>query len=615
MSSNADPAPRPGDDATRNGSDAPARGDLDLVRRLLGQARPYRWRIAGLFLVDLLATPLALLVPVPLALAVDHVLGDAPLPEPWAAFVPDAFVGSTSALLAFTAGLVIAVALLTQLQALARTLLSTFLGERLVLRFRNRLFHHLQRLSLSYHDRTGTSDSLYRVQYDAVAIQTVVVNGLAPLVTTFVTVVAMLAIMAGIELRLALVALVVTPVLWVLTRVYRSRLRRQWNEVKRLESGAMSIVHEVLGAQRVVKAFRREEHEQRRFANRSHASIGAKLRAVASEGAFNLMIGLTTALGTAAVLYIGTRSIQAGSMTVGGLVLVMSYLAQLYRPLESIGKRVAQLQNAFASANRAYELLDRAPEVTEKPDARPLKRARGGFAFHEVAFAYPGGSEVVSDVSFSVAPGTRVGIIGPTGAGKSTLMSLVCRFYDPTGGRIVLDGVDLRDYALDDLRRQYAVVLQEPLLFSATVAENIAYGRPDAARAEVRAAARAAGADDFIVRLGDGYDTEVGERGLGLSGGERQRIALARAFLRDAPILIMDEPTSSVDVKTEAGIVDAMRRLMRNRTTFTVAHRLSTLDDCDLLLTVEGGRLVGATRHVREAIAGAARQRFEVKSA
>ena len=603
---------RPSADPTR---DAPARGDLDLVGRLLGQARPYRWRIAGLFVIDLLATPLALLAPVPLALAVDHVVGDAPLPEPWADVLPDAFIGSTSALLVFTAGLVVAVATLTQLQALARTLLATFLGERLVLRFRNRLFDHLQRLSLSYHDRTGTSDSLYRVQYDAVAIQTVVVNGLAPLVTTVVTVVAMLAIVAGIDPRLALVALVVTPVLWVLTRVYRSRLRSQWNEVKRLESGAMSVVHEVLGAQRVVKAFRREEHERRRFADRSRAGIGAKLRTVASEGAFNLMIGLTTALGTAAVLYIGTRAIQAGSMTVGALVLVMSYLAQLYRPLESIGKRVAQLQNAFASANRAYELLDEAPEVTEKPDARPLERARGGFAFHEVSFAYPGGPEVVSDVSFAVSPGTRVGIIGPTGAGKSTLMSLACRFCDPTRGRILLDGVDLRDYALDDLRRQYAVVLQEPLLFSATVAENIAYGRPDAAREAVRAAARAAGADDFIVRLGDGYDTEVGERGLGLSGGERQRVALARAFLRDAPILIMDEPTSSVDVGTEAGIVDAMRRLMKGRTTFTVAHRLSTVDDCDLLLTVEDGRLVDATRHVRETIARVGERRFEVRSA
>lgn len=576
--------------------------DLTLLKYLLKQARPYWRSIVSLFVIDLLATPLALLTPVPLALAVDHVIGDRPLPAPWVNFVPDALTGSTSALLFFTVGLVVTVALLTQLQALGRSLLSTYTGERLVLRFRNRLFHHLQRLSLSYHDRQGTTDSLYRVQYDATAIQTVVINGLAPLFTTFFTVGAMLFIMARIELSLALVALLVTPVLFALTQLYRARLRRQWKEVKQLESSAMSVVQEVLTSQRVVKAFRREDHEQARFVRHAKASIGAKLRTVLSEGLFNVMIGLTTALGTAAVLFIGVRSIQAGTMTVGALVLVMSYLAQLYGPLKSIGKRVAQLQNAFASAERAYGLLDNPPEVTEKKGAKGLGHAEGAVTFKNVSFAYPDGPEVLSDVSFEVAPGTKVGIVGRTGAGKSTLMSLLARFYDPTGGQVLLDGADVRDYKLDDLRRQYAIVLQEPLLFSSSIAENIAYGRPDASQEAVEQAAQAANAHAFITQLPSGYDTSVGERGLRLSGGERQRIALARAFLRDAPILILDEPTSSVDVETEAGIVEAMERLMQGRTTFMIAHRLSTLDGCDLLLTIAGGRLVGATHDVRGAL-------------
>ena len=577
--------------------------DLHLFKHLLKQARPYWRSIVSLFVIDLLATPLALLTPVPLALAVDYVLGDKAFPAFWANLLPDTLTNSTSSLLFFTVGLVIAVALLTQLQALGRSLLSTYTGERLVLQFRNRLFHHLQRLSLSYHDRQGTTDSLYRVQYDATAIQTVVINGLAPLLTTFFTVGAMLVIMARIELSLAFVALLVTPVLYILTQLYRARLRRQWKEVKKLESSAMSVVQEVLAAQRVVKAFRREDHEQERFVRHSEASIGAKLRTVMSEGAFNVMIGLTTALGTAAVLYIGVRSIQAGTMTVGALVLVMSYLTQLYGPLKSIGKRVAQLQNAFASAERAYGLLDKTPEVMEKKDARGLKTAKGNVSFKNVSFAYPDGPEVLSDVSFDVTPGTKVGIVGRTGAGKSTLMSLLARFYDPTSGQILLDGVDVRDYKLDDLRRQYAIVLQEPLLFSSSIAENIAYGRPGARQQEIEQAAQAANAHDFIRQLPDDYDTPVGDRGFRLSGGERQRIALARAFLRDAPLLILDEPTSSVDVQTEAGIVEAMERLMQGRTTFMIAHRLSTLASCDVLLTVEDGRLVDETREVRATLA------------
>ena len=280
----------------------------------------------------------------------------------------------------------------------------------------------------------------------------------------------------------------------------------------------------------------------------------------------------------------------------------MSYLAQLYAPLKTISKSAATLQSSLASAERAFALLDEAPDVVERPNAGRLLRASGAVAFHNVSFAYNGGAPVLHDVSFDIRPGTRVGIMGMTGAGKTTLVSLLTRFYDPTAGQILLDGVDLRDYKLADLRNQFAIVLQEPVLFSTSIAENIAYARPDASEEEIIEAAKAANAHEFIVSLPQGYETLVGERGMRLSGGERQRISLARAFLKDAPILILDEPTSSVDMKTEAAIMEAMERLMQGRTAFIIAHRLSTLTNCDVLLKIENGRLFDVTSDVSKAI-------------
>jgi len=281
-------------------------------------------------------------------------------------------------------------------------------------------------------------------------------------------------------------------------------------------------------------------------------------------------------------------------MTLGDLILVMGYLSQLYQPLKTMAKKAGTLQAHLASAERVFALLDEPLEAPERPNARPLRRARGAVEFRGVSFAYEPDRPVVHDVSFAVEPGTTVGIAGVTGAGKSTLMGLLTRFYDPVAGEIVLDGVDLRDFRLADLRRQFGIVLQEPVLFSTSIGENIAYGGPGARGEEIEAAAKAANVHDFIAGLPEGYDTEVGERGVRLSGGERQRISLARAFLKDAAILILDEPTSSVDTRTEAEIIDAMQRLMADRTSFMIAHRLSTLEICDARIEVEGGRVVTA---------------------
>jgi ATP-binding cassette subfamily B protein len=567
------------------------RSDWGLFRRLLGEARPYRLHLLGLFANGLLLAPLTMLAPLPLKIAVDSVLGTHPLPRflVWPGSAP-----SREVALAIAAGLLIATAVLRQLQELANQWLRVYLIEKQTLDLRAHVFLHAQHLSLAHHDRRGSTDAITRIEKDVRDAQSIVVESLFPSVSATLTVVGMLVVTARIDMLLALAALAIAPVLFFMNQYYRRRLRTRWHEVRALETSALAVVQEVLGALRVVKAFGQEEREQRRFLHRSGQGMWARLRLSMAERGFGMQVGLLTALGSAAVLFVGIRHVQAGTLTLGELLLVMGYLTQLYEPLRTLSKRAVGLQSKLASAERVFALLDDAPDVIERPGARTLARARGGIEFQGVSFGYSADRTVLSEVSFAAPPATRVGIAGPTGAGKTTLVGLLLRLYDPTAGRILLDGVDLRDYRLADLRRQYAMVLQEPVLFSTSVGENIAYARPDAGQNEIVAAAKAANAHDFIRRLPRGYDTPVGERGMTLSGGERQRVSLARAFLRDAPILILDEPTSAVDLKSEALIMEAIERLMRGRTTFIVAHRLSTLEHCDLRLEIDGGRLVVA---------------------
>jgi len=543
--------------------------------------------------LSLMSAPVALLIPLPLKIAVDSVLGDEPLPGFIQPVVPGFITGSKGMILILAVALVMVIALLAQLREICNLILLTYTGEKLVMDFRAQLLRHAQRLSFSYHDSRGTSDSIYRIQYDALAVQWITTNGIIPFVTSIVTLVSMIYVTGLIDLQLALVALAVSPLLFLILRTYGHRLRTGWRGQKKLESSTLKIVQETLGGIRVVKAFGQEERERERFTGKASETLRARIRLSFQEGGLGLMVGLVIAAGEAAVVFIGVRNVQAGTLTLGDLLLVMGYLSQLYRPLQSISKKVGDLQRSLASAERTFALLDQAPEVIEKPNAMPLSRASGALSFQNVCFAYHGeNNPVLQNVCFEVDPGTQVGIAGATGAGKTTLVSLLTRFYDPTSGRIKLDGVDLRDYRIANLRNQFAIVLQEPVLLSTSIAENIAYAKPDATSEEIVAAARAANAHEFITYLPEGYDTQVGERGMRLSGGERQRISLARAFLKDAPILVLDEPTSSVDVKTESVIMEAMTRLMRGRTTFMIAHRLSTLANCDVRLQIEGGGVI-----------------------
>jgi ATP-binding cassette subfamily B protein len=566
-----------------------------IYRRLLAQARPFWPHIGGLFLLSLLSMPVTLLNPLPLKWVVDCVLGGQALPPFLTALLPAGTPPSASATLALLAGVLVLITVVKHLADLAFAGLRTFAGEKLVLLFRAHLFRHTQGLSLSYHDAKGTMDSTYRIQYDAPAIQWITMDAFIPLVTAALTLVTMIVVLVRINWQLAAVALTVAPVLLLLSAFYSRRLKLYWHEAKNLESSAFSLVQEVLSSVRVVKVFAQEDREQERYVERASRNLREQVRLTLAGGSFGLIVGAIIALGTAAVLFLGARHVQQGAMTLGELILVMSYLAMLYGPLQTLSKSATSLQGSLVSAERCFALLDQQPEVVEKPDARPLARARGEVVFERVSFAYNPERPALQDISLRIRAGDRVGIAGTTGAGKSTLVSLLLRLYDPVSGRILLDGVDLRDFRLRDLRNQFAIVLQEPVLFSSSIAENIAYARPEASEAEILAAARAANAHDFIERLPQGYKTQVGERGVQLSGGERQRLSLARAFLKNAPILVLDEPTSSVDVATEGLIIEAMKRLMEGRTTFMIAHRVGTLDICNVRVQLDRGRLVSVS--------------------
>ena len=445
--------------------------DFSLVKRVLAETRSYRVRIALLVCFGFVSTILGLLAPLPLKIAVDTVLGDQPLPSFLHAFVPASVIQSDSIVMVPVV-LLLAVALLRQLQSMASSLLRVSTQERLALDFRAKLLRHVQRLSLAHHDMKGTGDSIYRIQFDAASLQYVILDGLLPLCLSVFTLIAMIYVTVRIDSMLAVVALAICPVLYLVTHVSRPRLRMGWQEVKRLDSATHAVVQEILGALRVVKAFGREEHEEQRFVSRGQHTVRARIRMTGIEGFYSLSVGMITALGTGVVLWVSVQRIQSGFLTVGDLLLVMAYVAQLYDPLKTIGTNSARMQGHLASVERAFAILDEPFGITEHPNAMPLRKARGSVRFADVSFSYDGQDSVLRNITFDVPPGASVGIQGKTGAGKTTLMSLLPRFYDVAGGRILLDGIDIRSYRLADLRNQFGVVLQDTVLFSTTIAEQ-----------------------------------------------------------------------------------------------------------------------------------------------
>jgi len=567
---------------------------VGLLRSVVRQTKGHRLSLSAIFALEILSTPLALLMPIAVKIAVDNVVGSQPVPRAIAALLPARVLHSRGRLLIAAAILQVLVVLLIQAHAFASYILKMRSGERMVLGFRTGLFRHLQRLPLAYHDGRGTSDSTFRVQDDAPALKSLTIDGALFLFSDVVKLFAMAWVTLLIDWRLALVALSVTPLLVLYAVVYQKKVGGRYKEVKRLESSAMQIVQEVLSAVRVVKAFGREESEERRFLDRSLEGEKARVRLAFADSTFGFAVNMTTAAGMALVLFVGIGNVMTNTLLLGSLLMVLTYLAQLYTPLQNITYHVASLQASGASADRAFEVLAEERENGSQANATTRdelrQRVAGSVEFRNVSFAYDAARSVLHDLSVNIPAGTRVGLVGRTGSGKTTFVNMLVRFYEPTTGQILLDGVDLREYPLDFLRSQFALVLQEPVLFSTTIAKNIAYGCPHASDAQIVEAARAANAHDFIQSLPKGYQTEAGERGILLSGGERQRISMARAFLKDAPILILDEPTSALDARTEGDILGTMRRLMMGRTSFFISHRLNALSHCDLLLKIDNSR-------------------------
>jgi ABC-type multidrug transport system fused ATPase/permease subunit len=536
-----------------------------------------------------------LLAPWPLTVLIDSVLGDQPLPSVLQ-LVPGLAAAGRYTLLIWMVLAGVGVILLQNGLRVLQGYVQTKLEQGMILDFRANLFQHAQRLSLAFHDKHRPGQLIYAINNQSGAVvgplQTV-----QPLMQSVLTLGGMFWIMVQMDVQLALLSLTVVPFLYYAVAYYTTHVQARLREVSNIERDTLSIIHEAISMLRVIVAFGREPHEYQRFQRQGEQVKVARVQLTVRQTLFNLAVNLTTAVGTALVLGFGAYRVLEGRLTVGQLLVVMSYIGLIYKPLETISYTIGSLQERFISLQAAFKLLDTEPEIKDAPNARQIQRVQGHIRFEEIHFQYDGRPETLKNISFEVKPGQVMAVVGPTGAGKTTLISLLPRFYDPQQGRIYLDGHDIQELAVKSLREQISLVLQEPLLFSGTIAENIRYGRLEAGMEEIMAAAKAANAHDFIMRLPQQYETPIGERGAQLSGGERQRISVARAFLKDAPILILDEPTSAVDSKTEAIILDALDRLMIGRTTFMIAHRLSTIHHADLILVIDHGQLVEQGMH------------------
>jgi ATP-binding cassette, subfamily B, bacterial len=569
---------------------------MTLAGWTLSFLRPYRGRVAAIVALSLLEIGLAALAPWPLKAVVDSVLGGHPLPSLVAGPAQTLSGGSATALLVVivVAGLLLQLA--SEIVLMAHTQIQVSTAQRIVYDLRLSLLSHLQALSLRHHVAARTADGVYRLESDAYCINDLVIGGVFPLAMAALKLGVMFVILVRLDLTLALLSLVVIPFLWAALRYYSRRMADRAERVKALESSLVERMFEVLSTIKVVKSFARERHELTRFRAAGDDTRLARLRLTWQESLFSVVVSAITLSGTALVLGVGGLHVLQGTLTVGSLLVVIAYLAAVYTPLSSIAHTTGSLQQAVVSARRVRETMALTPEPFDMPGARDASSIAGDIRFEQVGFAYDERT-ILQDVSFAARPGELVALVGLTGAGKTTLASLLPRFFDPTTGRITIDGVDVREYDLRSLRERIALVPQEPVLFAGTIADNIRYGRLGASQAEVEAAARAAHVHTFVERLPHGYDSLVAEAGATLSGGERQRLGIARALLKDAPILILDEPTSSLDAISEEIVFDALRRLREGRTTLVIAHRLSTIRDASRILVLHDGRVVAQGTH------------------
>ena len=568
------------------GGDATRPAMSKLVRELV---RPYHRWLAVVFAAMMLQTLMSLAAPWPLKLILDDAVGHRHLPEALA-WVHDLGIDrSAMGVALFAAVLALLIAALNAIGSYVDNYYTESVGQWVASDLRIRIYEHLHRLSLAYYDKAQTGALLSTITNDVATVQNFASSATLGIIVDLMTIVGMVGIMFWLNWDFALVAVGVTPFLLMFVMRFKQAVKEATRDVRKRQSDVVAVVQQGLGSVRSVKAFGRQDLETRRMADASHATVAAALRARRIKSLLSPVVAIVVALCTAFVLWRGTALIIAGAMTVGGLTVFLAYLSKFFKPVQDLAKMTNTIAQTSVGLERIQKILEADEIVPERADAVDPGRLAGAIAFEHVAFGYEADAPVLRDVSFSIKPGEVVGIVGPTGGGKSTVVSLIPRFYDPIGGRVVIDGHELRGCKLAALRSQIGFVLQETVLFHGTLRENIAYGRPDATDAEIVAAAKLANADEFIDRMPHGYDTMVGDRGDTLSGGQRQRIGIARALIRDTPILILDEPTAALDTESEHLVIEGLTRLMTGRTVIMIAHRLSTIRDADRIIVLKDG--------------------------
>jgi len=566
-----------------------------LLRRTLGYLRPHALRAAAGVALTLLGIGLDLMKPVPLAIVIDSVLGGRALPASLRPFLTGL---APTTLLALAAAAIVLITIALGAATVGSNYLTIDVGQRMVNDLRTELYAHIQKLSLKFHYQQQSGDLVYRVMSDTFSVQSMVMNGILPLASAILTLVGMLSVMLRYDAAMATAALMVAPPLYLAISRLSRRIHRHAVATKEAESDLYSRAAVTIGAVKLVQAYGREEGAIEDFRKGSERTLALSLRLYSTETLFILVVDSVLAIGTALLVWLGALRVMAGTLSIGGLTIFLAYLKEMYQPVQNISQNLKELGSSRAGLDRVFTVLDVQPEIRDSPYARPLPPVRGEIRFENVSFGYDPARPVLRDVSLRIAPGHTVALVGRTGAGKSTLASLVLRFFDPQQGQIRIDGHDLRDLTLVSLRRQVTLMLQEPVLFRTTIADNIACGALGQVGMErIREAARRADAEEFILNLPEGYDTLLSEGGLSISGGQRQRMGLARALLRETPILILDEPTSSLDLETEAAVWRNLEELLRRKTSIVIAHRLSTARMADTIVVMEAGSIAEQGSH------------------
>jgi ATP-binding cassette, subfamily B, bacterial len=553
-----------------------------IYQRVIAYFRPYATQIALALVLLLLTVGLNLLKPWPIKWILDTVIAPGSV-IPWQLAPMEAVLLASLIL--------VSIYLMNGLFNVANSYLLINIGLKALLRLRTEMYAVLQHLPLHFHDRRRSGDSTFRVAYDSQAVQTLFNRGFATILGAALTLVGTFVVMFTMDATLALCSLAVVPFLWAAIYFFAHRVRRESAVVQQEESDVLARATEGLTSIRIVHAFGREDYEISEFAKEAAQSQAAHLKLTTTNSLSSLIIGLITAIGTALILYVGVQHVLAGTLKIGDLWVFLSYLALLYQPLEQLSYTAWAMEGAAAGMQRVFEVLDTEDTVPEQKGASVMRRATGRVTLDNVTFGYEPGHLILRGLSLTIEAGQTVALVGGTGAGKTTILSLIPRFYDPTSGVVRLDGTDVRTVTKRSLRDNISVVLQDTLLLSGTVEENIAYGLFGASPAQIQAAAQAAQAHEFILKLPQGYQTSVGERGVRLSGGQKQRLGIARAFLKQAPLLLLDEPTSALDLETEAEIMGTLKTLMDRQTTVIVTHRLHTIHHVDQIYLLAEGRL------------------------